>query len=115
MKKRNVLVLLLIVFILAMGIFLTSCDDENEAGAGDDPHHNPFIGTWNSSNGWVMVFSAFPYTYSITSAGGSKESGTYEWNFLNPNAATMKGTAGTFNVTIQNNSLTYGSNVYVKQ
>jgi ABC-type proline/glycine betaine transport system substrate-binding protein len=86
MKKRNVFLPGLLVVLLAMGLLLAGCGPEEEEKA--DPV-NPFIGTWRSANGFVMVFAAS--TFTITSAGGSVESGSYTWS---GNSASMTVSSG---------------------
>jgi hypothetical protein len=107
----------LMTIAVAAVIMFVGCgkDDDNK-----NEFDCPFVGTWTSpANGgnFVMVFAAFPATFTITSPTGNVESGRYDWSFLNPNVATMKienGGSGTFNVSISGNTLSFGSRTYTK-
>jgi len=110
---KNLFKLLGIIALVAViGFSMAACSDDD--GGGEDS--NPFIGTWRSSNGYVMVFAAS--TFTITSASGSVESGSYTWS---GNSATMTVSSGanfgqTFNVTISGGTtIVFGSNTYIKQ
>jgi hypothetical protein len=112
---KNFLKLLGIIALVAViGFSMVACDDGSDDGGGGGS--NPFIGTWKSSNGYVMVFAAS--TFTITSANGSVESGSYT---RNGNSASMTVSSGanfgqTFNVTISGGTtLSFGSNTYIKQ
>ena len=104
----------IIALVAVIGFSMAGCKNDDDGGGGGDS--NPFIGTWKSSNGYVMVFSASSFT--ITSASGNVESGSYTQN---GNSATMTVSSGanfgqTFNVTISGGTtLTFGSNTYIKQ
>ena len=111
---KNFLKLLgIIAFVAVIGFSMVGCENDDDGGGGGS---NPFIGTWKSSNGYVMVFAAS--TFTITSASGSVESGSYTWS---GNSASMTVSSGanfgqTFNVTISGGTtLSFGSNTYIKQ
>jgi len=111
---KNFLKLLgIIAFVAVIGFSMVGCKNDDDGGGGDS---NPFIGTWRSSNGYVMVFAAS--TFTITSSGGSVESGSYTYS---GNSASMTVSAGanfgqTFNVTISGGTtIVFGSNTYIKQ
>jgi hypothetical protein len=102
----------IIALVAVIGFSMVACDD------GDDDS-NPFIGTWKSSNGYVMVFAASTFTIASANNGNVESSGSYTWS---GNSASMTVSSGVnsgqrFNVTISDDGmrLTFGTNTYIKQ
>ena len=100
MKKRNTLLLCLLMVLLAMGLVLTGCEEES----------NPFIGTWRSGD-FVIVFTDGSFT--ITSPDGSVERGIYSW-LPGDTTITMNSDSGFYTASISGNTLTVGNRTYTK-
>jgi hypothetical protein len=98
-------------------------NDDSQDDSNDQPTDqstgvfgDAFVGTWRSSDGFVIVFSggAFDGTYTVTTPGGVVTNGTYKVQpSVHSDAATMKENGGDeVNVTISGQSIFYGAKQY---
>jgi len=110
MKRKLFKMAGVLAVLLVLGFTFTGCGEEK-----NNEESNPFVGTWRSSDGYVMVFTANG-SFTITSSTGNVENGSYNWVSGNGNSTTMTNytTNSTINVTISGSTLSYGSKAYTK-
>ena len=110
-----------LIALLVSAAFIAGCKQDANSGGGGSVANNPFIGTWERSEGgyfYKLVFDATTVTsYHKTSASENwQHAGSFPYTFSG-NTATPQGTGGTpytFTVSGNTSAVSNGTIFYKK-